>query len=128
VLFTYDIPSMVLITISEVTIMMTVTVRIMMCIVRKTLCTAMNGRTSHNPLHDIKRDRVDSDMRLFFRTSFSELTSRRSGLGNWPTEEQLDLLCEQAGGLFVYARATIRFIDVIARVALRYFCSTLLFR
>ena len=62
-------------------------------------------------LHDVERDQVDSDMRLFFRTSFSELTSRRRGLDNWPTEEQLDLLCERAAGLFVYAAATVRFID-----------------
>jgi len=61
-------------------------------------------------LHDVGRDQVDSDIRLFFRTSFLELASRRSGLDNWPTEEQLDLLCGRAAGLFVYAAATVRFI------------------
>ena len=62
-------------------------------------------------LHDVERDQVDSDIRLFFRTSFLELTSHRSGLDNWPTEEQLDLLCGRAAGLFVYAAATVRFVD-----------------
>ena len=62
-------------------------------------------------LHDVERDQVDSDIRLFFRTSFLELTTRRSGLDNWPADEQLNLLCGRAAGLFVYAAATIRFID-----------------
>jgi len=62
-------------------------------------------------LHDVERDQVDGDIRLFFRTSFLELASRRSGLNDWPTEEQLDLLCGRAAGLFVYAAATVRFID-----------------
>jgi hypothetical protein len=30
---------------------------------------------------------------------------------DWPTEGQLDQLCERAAGLFVYAVATVRFID-----------------
>ncbi|KAF9642837.1 hypothetical protein BDM02DRAFT_3192612 [Thelephora ganbajun] len=33
------------------------------------------------------------------------------GLDDWPTREQLGLLCERAAGLFVYAAATIKFID-----------------
>ena len=53
----------------------------------------------------------DSDIRLFFKNGFSELADRRRGLDDWPTEEQLDNLCERAAGLFVYAAATIEFID-----------------
>jgi len=62
-------------------------------------------------LHDVERDQVDSDIRLFFRTSFLELTSRMSGLDNWPTEQQVELLCGRAAGLFVYAAVAVRFID-----------------
>ena len=62
-------------------------------------------------LHKVESGQVDNDIRLFFRHSFSELKTRRHGLDGWPTEEQLDLLCERAGGLFVYATATVRFID-----------------
>ena len=62
-------------------------------------------------LHEVLPDQVDSDVRLFFRTGFSELASRRDGLGGWPTEEQLDQLCGRAAGLFVYAAAAIKFID-----------------
>ena len=32
-------------------------------------------------------------------------------MDDWPTTEQLNQLCERAGGLFVYAEATVRFID-----------------
>ena len=62
-------------------------------------------------LHGVEPIRVGNDIRLFFRHKFSELSSRRRGLDEWPTEEQLDLLCERAGGLFVYAVATAKFID-----------------
>ena len=62
-------------------------------------------------LHQVEPGQVDNDIRLFFGCSFSELKTRRHGLDGWPTEEQLDLLCERAGGLFVYATATVRFID-----------------
>ena len=62
-------------------------------------------------LHKVEPDQVDNDIRLFFGHNFSELKTRRHGLDGWPTEEQLDLLCERAGGLFVYAKATVRFID-----------------
>ena len=61
-------------------------------------------------LHNVKPDQVNNDIRLFFKTSFSELASRRCGLDNWPTGEQMDRLCGRAAGLFVYAAATVKFI------------------
>jgi len=62
-------------------------------------------------LHEVESGQVGSDIRLFFRHAFSELKGRRHGLDGWPTEEQLDLLCKRAGGLFVYAAATVKFVD-----------------
>ena len=62
-------------------------------------------------LHGVEPSRVGNDIRLFFRHKFSELRSHRRGLDDWPTKEQLDLLCERAGGLFVYAVATVKFVD-----------------
>ena len=62
-------------------------------------------------LHEVEPDQVDNDVRLFFKNGFSELAARRGGLDNWPAEEQLDRLCGRAGGLFVYAAATVKFID-----------------
>jgi hypothetical protein len=63
-------------------------------------------------LHRVESSQVDRDVRLFFRHKFSEIKRHQRGLGDWPTEEQLSLLCERAAGLFVYAMATIRFIDL----------------
>ena len=62
-------------------------------------------------LHEVEPGQVGNDIRLFFAHSFSELKRYRRGLGDWPTGEQVDLLCERAGGLFVHAVASIRFID-----------------
>ena len=62
-------------------------------------------------LHQVEPLQVDGDIRLFFKSSFSELVGRRRGLDNWPTEEQLDRLCGRAAGLFVYAAATAKFVD-----------------
>ena len=61
-------------------------------------------------LHGVEPYQIDSDIQLFFKNRFSELASRRK-LDDWPTEEQLDRLCGRAAGLFVYAAATIKFID-----------------
>jgi len=61
-------------------------------------------------LHDVEPNLVNNDIRLFFKQSFLELARRRRGLDGWPTEELLDLLCERAAGLFVYAVATVKFI------------------
>ena len=61
-------------------------------------------------LHDVEPSQVSNDIRLFFRQSFEELKGRRPGLDGWPTEEQRDVLCKRAAGLFVYAVATVRFI------------------
>ena len=62
-------------------------------------------------LHEVEPGQVNNDIRLFFIHGFSELKSRRHGLDDWPTTEQVDVLCERAAGLFVYAVATIRFVD-----------------
>ena len=57
-------------------------------------------------LHGIKPDQVNSDIQLFLENSFRVWP----GLDDWPTKEQLDELCKQAAGLFVYAAATVKFI------------------
>ncbi|KAF9646646.1 YVTN repeat-like/Quino protein amine dehydrogenase [Thelephora ganbajun] len=62
-------------------------------------------------LHDVEPSLVNNDIRLFFKHGFLELARRQQELDEWPTEEQLDLLCERAAGLFVYAAATIKFVD-----------------
>ena len=62
-------------------------------------------------LHEVEPTQVKNDIQLLFRYKFSEISARQSGLDNWPTKEQLDLLCERAAGFFVHAAATVKFID-----------------
>ena len=64
-------------------------------------------------LHEVDSEpsQVSNDVRLLFRHSFSEINRHRRGLDDWPTEEKVDILCERAGGLFVYAVATVRFVS-----------------
>jgi hypothetical protein len=61
-------------------------------------------------LHEIERSAIDSDIRLFLAHHLSELAHRRQ-LGEWPSPKHIDLLCQRAAGLFVYAVATIKFLD-----------------
>ena len=68
------------------------------------------GATDVFVLHEVEPSQVTNDVRLFFRYSFAELKRHRRGLDDWPTEEQVDILCDRAGGLFVHATATVRFI------------------
>ncbi|KAF9786421.1 hypothetical protein BJ322DRAFT_786317, partial [Thelephora terrestris] len=63
-------------------------------------------------LHEVEPSRINNNIRLFFRHTFSELKARRRVPDDWPIEEQLDILCDRAGGLFVHAVATVRFIDL----------------
>jgi hypothetical protein len=62
-------------------------------------------------LHDVKPRLISNDIRLFFRHSFSAMTEHRSGLDGWPTDGEIERLCERAAGLFVYAMATVKFVD-----------------
>ena len=62
-------------------------------------------------LHDVEPNLVNSDIGLFLKQRFLELASRSHGLSSWPKQEQLDLLCERAAGLFVYAVASVKFVD-----------------
>ncbi|KAF9786457.1 hypothetical protein BJ322DRAFT_788542 [Thelephora terrestris] len=63
-------------------------------------------------LHEVEPSRINNDIRLFFRHTFFELKGRRRVPDDWPTEEQLNTLCDRAGGLFVHAVATVRFLDL----------------
>jgi len=63
-------------------------------------------------LHEVEPSVINADIRLFLKHGLSELAERRGiERGTWPKDEHLDLLCERAGGLFVYAVATLRFLD-----------------
>jgi len=58
-------------------------------------------------LHEVRRRTVDNDIRRYFESELSDLPRRPQG---WPTDAQLDWLCERAAGFFVYAIATVNFL------------------
>ena len=63
-------------------------------------------------LHDVEPSVVNTDIRLFLEHGLSELAKRRGiEQSGWPTDQQIDLLCKRAAGLFVYAVATLKFLD-----------------
>ena len=66
-------------------------------------------------LHDVHPSLVNNDIRLFLEHELSELAQRRR-LKGWPSDEHIDLLCDRAAGLFVYAVATVKFLDSNAHV------------
>ena len=61
-------------------------------------------------LHNVQPNLIDNDIQLFLRQRLFEIANTQVGLDVWPTEEEVDQLCKQAAGLFVYAVATVRFI------------------
>ena len=66
--------------------------------------------TSVFVLHDVDPPLINNDIRLFLKHELSELAQRRQ-LGRWPSDEHINLLCNRAAGLFVYAVATVKFLD-----------------
>jgi hypothetical protein len=63
-------------------------------------------------LHGVEPSVINADIRLFLEHGLHELAERQGiEQDGWPTDEHLDLLCERAAGLFVYAVATLKFLD-----------------
>jgi len=62
-------------------------------------------------LHNVDPRTVDSDIRHFLKHELSGISRRRNCTDGWPTDEDLGSLCRRAAGFFVYAVATIKFLD-----------------
>ena len=71
----------------------------------------LRGLTDVFVLHDVEPHTINSDIRRFFKHELSKLAHRHDGIEGWPTGEQLDSLCRRAAGFFVYAVATVNFLD-----------------
>ena len=71
----------------------------------------LEGLTDVFVLHHIEPSIVDEDIRRLLKHKLFELAHRHGGMDGWPTERELDLLCRRAGGFFVYAVATLNFLD-----------------
>ena len=66
-------------------------------------------------LHDVRPSLVNDDIWLFLRHELSQLARRRQ-VREWPSDELVDILCDRAAGLFVYAVATVKFLDAKNRL------------
>jgi len=66
-------------------------------------------------LHNIASEVINNDIRVFLQHELFKLAAGKK-LDNWPSGEQLDLLCNRAGGLFAYAVATIKFLSGTSRM------------
>ena len=62
-------------------------------------------------LHHIESHIINSDIRHFFKHELSKLSQKHGYPQGWPADEQLDTLCQRAAGFFVYAVATLNFLD-----------------
>ena len=64
-------------------------------------------------LHEVERPLVDADIKLFFQTRLAEIVANRSrpdDTEDWPPTSDINILCEKAAGLFIYASTAIKFI------------------
>ena len=64
-------------------------------------------------LHDVKRPLVDIDIKLFLRTRLTDIAKNRSHCNvpeDWPLSSDMDILCEKAAGLFIYASTVVKFV------------------
>ena len=64
-------------------------------------------------LHEVEPSSVDSDIRLFLKAKFFEITKNRSNSSfgeDWPGPRKLDILCKKAAGFFIYASTVAKFV------------------
>ena len=61
-------------------------------------------------LHNVQPTSINNDIKLFLKQELSQLAQQHL-LSGWPTDESIDLLCQRAAGLFVYAVATVKYLD-----------------
>ena len=64
-------------------------------------------------LHDVERPLVDIDIKLFLRTRLTEIAKNRSHCNvseDWPLTSDINVLCEKAAGLFIYASTAVKFV------------------
>ena len=65
-------------------------------------------------LHDVQRSSVDADIKLFFNahlTNIAKYWSDSDLMEGWPSTSDISVLCEKAGGLFIYASTVVKFVS-----------------
>ena len=71
----------------------------------------LKNATNVFTLHEVEPSTVDNDIRRFFKHELSKLAYRERGSDGWPTDAHVDSLCRRAAGFFVYAVATVKFLN-----------------
>ena len=74
---------------------------------------ALRSITDVLKLHNVKRPLVDVDIKLFLRTRLTDIARNRShcdAAEGWLFSSDIDILCEKAAGLFIYASTAIEFV------------------
>ena len=74
---------------------------------------ALRPITEVSKLQDVGRPLVDIDIKLFFRTRLTDIVKNRSHCNvseDWPLASDIDVLCEKAAGLFIYASTAVKFV------------------
>jgi hypothetical protein len=61
-------------------------------------------------LHDISQSVVEHDISIFIKHKLKEIQERRFLSAEWPDEQNIELLVQRAGSLFIYAATVCRFI------------------
>ena len=64
-------------------------------------------------LHDVNRSLVDDDIKLYLRAYLTKIRETRSDCEfpeDWPSSYDINLLCKEAGGLFIYASTVVKFV------------------
>ena len=64
-------------------------------------------------LHDVRRSSVDEDIKLYLRICLTDIRETRNNCEfpeEWPSLYDINLLCKEAGGLFIYASTVVKFV------------------
>ena len=64
-------------------------------------------------LHNVKPSSVDSDIKLFLKTRLADVTKNQSDFNlteNWPSSQDIDILCRKAAGFFIFASTVVKFV------------------
>ena len=79
------------------------------------ILTRFNGPLQHLTdvfiLHEVEPRIINQDIRIFFEYELSNLAQRNGGKGGWPTDKQLNWLCQRAAGFFIHAVATVNVLN-----------------
>jgi hypothetical protein len=61
-------------------------------------------------LHDVPPGNIEQDLKIFFSIEFEDIRRRKKKVHDWPSEIQTGELVSKAGGLFIFAATSTRFI------------------